>query len=105
MALWRQGGGAWHNALILTTASDANTWADVAYHVTRLWQAGDTGNFDSVSRARAAQSQDDYSASKKRADRYGSTKIYFPKQWYQMNNSAILADANKIDEWRCPVRL
>ena len=51
MALWRQGGGAWHSALILTTASNANSWADVAYHLTRVWQAGDTENFDSGSRA------------------------------------------------------
>ena len=51
MALCRQGGGAWHSALILTTASNANSWADVAYHLTRVWQAGYTENFDSVSRA------------------------------------------------------
>ena len=39
MELWRHGGGAWHNGLILTTASNANRLADVANHVTRLWQA------------------------------------------------------------------
>ena len=46
MALWRHGGGAWHTGLILTTASNTNSWADVANHVTRLWQAGDTENFE-----------------------------------------------------------
>ena len=46
MALRRHGGGAWRNGLILTTASNGNSWADVANHVTRLWQAGDTENFE-----------------------------------------------------------
>ena len=45
-ALWRRGGGAWHNGLLLTTASNVNYWADVANHVTWLWQAGDTENFE-----------------------------------------------------------
>ena len=36
---------AWHNDLILTTANNANSWADVANHVFRLWQAVDTENF------------------------------------------------------------
>ena len=44
MALWRHGGGAWHNGLILTTVSNGNSWADVANHVTQLWQAGDMDN-------------------------------------------------------------
>ena len=30
----------------LTTASNVNCWADVANHVTRLWQAGNTENFE-----------------------------------------------------------
>ena len=46
MALWRHGGGTWHNGLILTTASNGNSWADVANHVTRLWQAGETEYFE-----------------------------------------------------------
>ena len=46
MTLWRHSCGAWHNGLILTTAGNANSWADVANHVTRLWQAGDTENFE-----------------------------------------------------------
>ena len=66
MALWRHGCGAWHNGLILTTASNANSWADVANHVIRLWHAGDTENFErrfagylwAVSWSRAAPSQD-----------------------------------------------
>ena len=66
-AFWRRGGGTWHNGLLLTTASNVNRWADVVNHVTRLWQAGDTGNFErritgqlwAVSRSRAAQSRDD----------------------------------------------
>ena len=45
IALWRYGICAWHNVLFLTTASNVNCWADVANHVTRLWQAGDTDNF------------------------------------------------------------
>ena len=36
MALWRHGGGACNNGFILTTVSPANSWSDVAYHVTRL---------------------------------------------------------------------
>ena len=28
------------------TASNVNYWADVANHVTWLWQAGDTENFE-----------------------------------------------------------
>ena len=51
---WRHHGVAWlrhsrgagHNCLLLTTASNVNCWADVANHVTRLWQAGDTENFE-----------------------------------------------------------
>ena len=46
MALWPHGGGAWHNALILTTASNVNSGADIADHVSRLLQAGDTENFE-----------------------------------------------------------
>ena len=46
MALWRHGGGAWHNGLILMTASNANSWADIANHVTWLWPADDTENFE-----------------------------------------------------------
>ena len=46
MALWRHGGGAWHNGSILTTASNGNSWADFVNHVIRLWQAGDTENFE-----------------------------------------------------------
>ena len=46
MALWRHSGGAWHNGLILTTASNANRLADVANHVTWMWQADDTANFE-----------------------------------------------------------
>ena len=46
IVLWRHYCGAWHNALLLTTtASNVNCWADVANHVARLWQAGDTENF------------------------------------------------------------
>ena len=45
MALWRHGGGAWHNGLIVATASNANSWAHIANHVTQLWQAGDLENF------------------------------------------------------------
>ena len=33
--------GAWHNDLFVTTANNVNWRADVANHVTRLWQAGD----------------------------------------------------------------
>ena len=40
------GRGAWHNCLLLATASNVNCWADVANHVTWLWQAGDTENFE-----------------------------------------------------------
>ena len=40
VALWRHGHGARHNCLLLTTARNVNCWADVANHVTRLWQAG-----------------------------------------------------------------
>ena len=46
MALWRHGGGAWHNGLILLTASNGNSWAEIANHVTQLWQAGDRENFE-----------------------------------------------------------
>ena len=46
VALWRHGRGAWHNCLLLTKASNVNRWADVANHVTRLSQAGDTDNFE-----------------------------------------------------------
>ena len=47
MALGRHGGGAWHKGLVLTKASsNPNSWADVANHMTRLWQTGDTGHFD-----------------------------------------------------------
>ena len=45
MALWHHGGGAWHNDLILMTASIGNSWADIANHVPPLLQAGDTENF------------------------------------------------------------
>ena len=45
VTLWRHGRGAWHNRLLLATASNVNCWADVADHVTWLWQAGDTENF------------------------------------------------------------
>ena len=30
VALWRHGRGAWHNCLLLATASNVNCWADVA---------------------------------------------------------------------------
>ena len=46
VALWRHGRGAWHNCLLLATASNVNCWVDFAYHVTWLWQAGDTENFE-----------------------------------------------------------
>ena len=46
MVLWHHGGGAWQNGLILTTVSNGNSWADVANHVIRLCQAGDTENFE-----------------------------------------------------------
>ena len=46
VALWRHGRGAWHNYLLLATASNVNSWADVSNHVTWLWQAGDTENFE-----------------------------------------------------------
>ena len=46
VALWRHGRVAWHNCLLLTTASNVNCWVDVANHVTRLWQADDTENFE-----------------------------------------------------------
>ena len=39
MALWRH-----DNGLILTAASNANSWADVTNDVARLWQAGDMEN-------------------------------------------------------------
>ena len=52
MALWRHGGGDWHNGLILTTASIGNSWVDVAKHVIWLWQAGDTEISVAGSRAR-----------------------------------------------------
>ena len=51
IAVWRNVGGAWHNALFLTTASNINCWAGVASHVVRLLQAGDTENFERGSRA------------------------------------------------------
>ena len=47
VALWRHGRGAWRNCLLLATASNVNCWADVVNHVTWLWQAGDTENFES----------------------------------------------------------
>ena len=46
VALWRHGRGAWHNCLLLVTASNVNCWADVANHVTWLWQASDTEYFE-----------------------------------------------------------
>ena len=46
VALWHHGCDAGHNCLLLTTASNINCWADVAIHVTRLWQAGDMENFE-----------------------------------------------------------
>ena len=46
VALWRHGHGAWHNCLLLATASNVNCWADVANHMTWLWQVGDTENFE-----------------------------------------------------------
>ena len=33
VALWRHGRGAWHNCVLLATASNVNCWADVANHV------------------------------------------------------------------------
>ena len=33
VALWRHGRDAWHNCLLLATASNVNCWADVANHV------------------------------------------------------------------------
>ena len=65
VALWRHGRGAWNNCLLLATASNVNCWADVANHVTWLWQAGDTENLErritgelcAVTRSRAAQSR------------------------------------------------
>ena len=36
VALWRHGHGAWHNCLLLVTASNINCWADDANHVTWL---------------------------------------------------------------------
>ena len=50
----------------LTTASNVSCWVDVAIHVTRMWQAVDTENFErritgyiwAASRSRAAQSRD-----------------------------------------------
>ena len=48
----------WHNELFRTTASNVNWWTDVANHVYRLWQAGDTENSErrtaAVSRPKAA---------------------------------------------------
>ena len=46
VTLWRHGCGAWHNRLLLVTASNVNCWADAPNHVTWLWQAGDTENFE-----------------------------------------------------------
>ena len=46
VTLWRHGRGAWYNRLLLATASNVNCWADVANHVTWLWQAGDMENFE-----------------------------------------------------------
>ena len=65
-ALRCHGSGAWHNGLFLTTSSNVNCWVDVAYHVTRLWQAVDTKTFElgitgylwTVSRSRVAKSRD-----------------------------------------------
>ena len=45
VALWRLGRGAWHNCLLLATASDVNCWADVANHLTWLWQAGSRASY------------------------------------------------------------
>ena len=46
IALWRHDGGTLHNVLFLTTASNVNSWADVAQEFrlneARLWQACDT---------------------------------------------------------------
>ena len=46
VTLWRHGRGAWHNCLLLATASNVNCSANVVNHVTWLWQAGDTENFE-----------------------------------------------------------
>ena len=46
VALWCHSRGAGYNCLLLTTASNVNCCADVANHVTRLWQAGDMENFE-----------------------------------------------------------
>ena len=46
VALRRHGHGAWHNCLLLATASNVNCWADVANHVTWLLQVGDKENFE-----------------------------------------------------------
>ena len=51
MTLQRHSGGAWHNGLILMTASNVNSWGDVLNHVTRLWQAGDKKISNAASRA------------------------------------------------------
>ena len=45
-ALWRHGRGVLHNCLLLATVSNVMCWAAVANHVTWLWQAGDTENFE-----------------------------------------------------------
>ena len=46
VALGRHGRGACHKCLLSATASNVNCWADVANHVTWLWQAGDKDNFE-----------------------------------------------------------
>ena len=46
MALWRHSGGAWYDDLFLTAASYVKCWADVAKHMSRLWQAGDAEHFE-----------------------------------------------------------
>ena len=46
VTLWRHGGGAWCNDLLQKTASNINSWAAIAKHVIRLWQVGDTKNFE-----------------------------------------------------------
>ena len=46
IALWRHDGGAWHDGLFLTTASNVDCWAYVANQVTRFRKADDTENFE-----------------------------------------------------------
>ena len=45
-ALWRHGGGAWHNGLFLTTAISVTVGADIANQMTSLWQTSDTENLE-----------------------------------------------------------